>query len=186
MVRNADVRAPDAGRIGRILQSGHHGDRHEHPSGEQQGQPGGIAAEPAPDQHRTQHGVGDREQHTHDEAERDDSDCRPDVLLNRSGEQLGPVNATGTEELSLGVLASGLVVDGACDERFDDHPAEREADTAGHQAGQQVPSRRGEFGHHRHVQWHGKPSRWRASCKNSWTCMSEPNTETAPWSIPTK
>src|SRR5271166_1514903 len=35
-------------------------------------------------------------------------------------------------------------------------------------------------------QWQGNPSRCRASCTNSCTCESLPNSDTAPWSTPTK
>ena len=41
-------------------------------------------------------------------------------------------------------------------------------------------------GRHAGDQWQGKPRKWRASWMNSWMYMLSPNTEVAPWSIPTK
>ena len=85
----------------------------------------------------------------------------------------------GQRRLRLG--ASGLVVDRGLDHRLGEDPREHEREQAAERAdGRAAQDQRPDH------QWQGKLRRWRASCTNSWTYMLLPNTDVAPWSIPTK
>ena len=74
-----------------------------------------------PLEHRANHGVGHREQHTHRDSEGDDADRGTDVLLHRTAEQLVTMLMTTSGEVRLGVLTFPFVVHRGTDQRLDHH-----------------------------------------------------------------
>ena len=151
IVKNAELRAPTVsssptvGGFAGYFRPGINTMATNIPAASTNASPVGSGVKPRRSSTRANHGVGDREQDAHDDAERDDADRGTDVLLNGAGEQLMAVFVITAGELRLGVLACALVVHRGADQRLDHHPAEGEGHDAGDRTGNEISDSRARF-----------------------------------------